>query len=227
LPDKDNTKHICEVCGSDTKVGCIEDKYYCRRHYQQMKTFGYTKQRTNRDLNEIVFHDTYAEIILYDEDQIEEARAPIDLEDVEKCKIHRWNLTVEKYVANHAIGRLHNYVMNFNPPEDKSKVVNHIDRDRKNCRKYNLEITTYQINGINKGKQSNNTSGFPGVSWDKSRNKWETHIKLNRKKKFLGYYSDIKDAVKARQEGEVKYFGAIVNRDNDVNTIFKNKSLNN
>jgi len=96
-----------------------------------MKTFGYTKRRTNRDLNEIVLHDTYAEIILYNEDQIEEARAPIDIEDVEKCKIHRWNLTVEKYVANHAIGRLHNYVMNFKPPKDKSKVVNHIDRDIK------------------------------------------------------------------------------------------------
>jgi len=53
------------------------------------------------------------------------------------------------------------------------------------------------------------------------------NIKLNGKKKFLGYRVNIEDAAKARQEGEVKYFGALVNRDNDVNTVFKNKSKNN
>ena len=224
MPDK--IKHICEICDSDNRVCCFDNKYYCQKHYQQMKTYGHIRERTNRELNEIIIYDTYADIILYDENQIEEARAPIDLEDVDKCKNHRWNLTVQKYVANHILGGLHNYVMNFEPPKDKSKVVNHIDRDRKNCRKYNLEITTYQVNGINKGKQSNNTSGFPGVSWDNYHGKWEAHIKLNGKKKFLGYHINIEDAVKARQEGEVEYFGALVNRDNDINTVFKNKAIN-
>jgi hypothetical protein len=187
-----------------------------------MKIYGYIKYRTVRDLNEIVLYDTYAEIILYDKDGFEKDRALIDIEDVEKCKGYKWNLIPkEKYVKNHILGRLQNYIMNFKPPKDRSKVVNHINRNRKDCRKNNLEITTYQINGINKGKQSNNTSGFPGVSWDNYHGKWEAHIKLNGKKIFLGYYVNIEGAVQARQNGEIKYFGGLVNRENDINTVFK------
>ena len=219
----DKIKNVCEVCGSDNKIGFIDGKYYCGRHYQQMKTYGYIKTRTVRDLNEIVLYDTYAEIILYNKDCKEEARALIDIEDVEKCKKYKWKLTKDKYAMNHKLGRLHNYIMNFFPPKDKSKVVNHKNRHRIDCRKNNLEITTYQVNGINKGKQSNNTSGFVGVSWDKSRNKWEANIKFNRKKIFLGYFKDIRDAVKARQDGEIKYFGELVNRENDKYTVFKHE----
>lgn len=176
------------------------------------------------ELNEIFVYETYAEIILYDKDGYEESRAIIDLDDVDKCKTHRWNRDKKNsYAQNHKIGRLHNFIMNFNPPKDRTSVVNHINRNRLDCRKKNLEITTYQKNGINKGKQSNNTSGHPGVSWDNGHNKWEANIKLNNKKKFLGYYNNLNDAIKARREGEYKYFGETVNRDNDKYTVYKKK----
>jgi len=68
-------------------------------------------------------------------------------------------------------------------------------------------LCTNQENNFNKGLYSHNTSGVTGVSWDKSRNKWEAHIKLNQKKKHLGRYNNFEDAVKARKEAENKYFG--------------------
>ena len=54
---------------------------------------------------------------------------------------------------------------------------------------------------------SNNTSGHKGVTFDKSRNKWMAHIKLNGKHKTLGRFVKFEDAVKARKEAEEKYFG--------------------
>jgi hypothetical protein len=191
-----------------------------------MYYYGHILNRNRRDKNEIILYEDYAEIVLYDKDNNEFNRAFIDLEDVEKCKDIKWRCDNKNlYVQANVIGRLHNYVMNFKPPKDKSKVVNHKDRNRLDCRKKNLEITTYQENGINKGKQSNNTSGYVGVSWNEERSKWESNIKLNRTKYHLGYFTDIKDAVKARLDGELKYFGRHVNRENDKYTVFKNQTF--
>lgn len=78
-------------------------------------------------------------------------------------------------------------------------------------------------NAINKGRQSNNTSGHVGVSWDKSRNKWESHIKLNNNKKHLGRFDNIDDAIEARLKAELKYFGFNVNREYDKYTVHENK----
>ena len=48
-----------------------------------------------------------------------------------------------------------------------------------------------------------------GYHWDKLRNKWNVKIMLNRKSIFLGRFNFNKeqDAIKARREAELKYFG--------------------
>jgi hypothetical protein len=55
--------------------------------------------------------------------------------------------------------------------------------------------------------QSNNTSGFIGVSWDKSHNLWQVNIRVNKKLIKIGRYKDIEDAKVARLKAELKYFG--------------------
>ena len=55
--------------------------------------------------------------------------------------------------------------------------------------------------------QSNNKSGYPGVNWYKAYGKWRARIRLYNKEYHLGYFDDIKDAIKARKEAEKKYFG--------------------
>lgn len=42
-----------------------------------------------------------------------------------------------------------------------------------------------------------NKSGYRGVSWDKSSNKWEVSIGVNKKTIKIGYYTDIIQAAKA------------------------------
>lgn len=55
-----------------------------------------------------------------------------------------------------------------------------------------------------------NKTGVVGVNWDKARSRWQASIKFQGKKIYLGRYELFEDAVKARKEGEQKYFGTIL-----------------
>ena len=59
----------------------------------------------------------------------------------------------------------------------------------------------------NSKKRTTNTSGTTGVSWAKRESKWSSYIMVDYKKKHLGYFTNKKEAIKARKEGEIKYFG--------------------
>lgn len=66
--------------------------------------------------------------------------------------------------------------------------VDHIDGDRLNNAKENLRECTRSENQRNRGMQENNKSGFKGVSFDKSRNKWQAGIGVNGKRISLGRF---------------------------------------
>jgi hypothetical protein len=72
---------------------------------------------------------------------------------------------------------------------------------KENCRW--ADITTQQRN---RGLFKNNKSGVTGVHLFKRSNKWKATIYVNGKMIYLGLFSDLKDAVKARKEAEVKYW---------------------
>lgn len=52
-----------------------------------------------------------------------------------------------------------------------------------------------------------NTSGYNGVYRNKRNGKWAAQITFKGKTYYLGSYSDIENAVKARRRGEVLYEG--------------------
>ena len=65
---------------------------------------------------------------------------------------------------------------------------------------YSPETCVFLPNKINTfiiGKQSNNTSGYIGVSWDKPHSKWKCNINDFKSNKYLylGLFKNIKDAV--------------------------------
>lgn len=59
---------------------------------------------------------------------------------------------------------------------------------------------------------SNNTSGFNGVSFDKTRGKWKAYIKLQYKTIFLGRFDTFEKAVQARSEAEELYYKPIIDK---------------
>ena len=87
-------------------------------------------------------------------------------------------------------------------PENEIDHINHKPDDN---RLKNLRDVSHKQNGKNQSLSCNNTSGCIGVSWCKRNKKWRATIKANGKYMWLGYFKEKEDAIKAREEAEVKY----------------------
>ena len=85
-------ERICEICGEKNKVihSYKFNKTLCRKHYDHMYLYGRILNKTKFDKNDIEIKDNYAEIILTDIKANEIARAIIDIEDIERCKLYKW-----------------------------------------------------------------------------------------------------------------------------------------
>lgn len=83
--------------------------------------------------------------------------------------------------------------------------VDHKDGNPLNNRRENLRICTYAQNCFNKKMSAQNTSGKTGVT--RRRKKWLAKIHVRDQVIRLGSFDKFEDAVKARLEGEKKYFG--------------------
>lgn len=70
----------------------------------------------------------------------------------------------------------------------------------------NVRWATNSEQGYNQKKRATNTSGRTGVMWDSSRDKWSVAITCDNRRIFIGRFSNFEDAVKAREEAELKYF---------------------
>ena len=68
----------------------------------------------------------------------------------------------------------------------KNKVIDHINHDTFDNRKSNLRIVTHRTNSCN---MKTNTSGVPGVGYNKATKKWRAYYNKNNKHISLGYYN--------------------------------------
>jgi hypothetical protein len=93
-------------------------------------------------------------------------------------------------------------VINNTPPGMFTDHINGNPLDNRCC---NLRSVTVQQNNLNKGKYSNNTSGFKGVT--KTRNKWQAKLKIDGKDKYLGSFDSPEEAAIAHDIGARKYHG--------------------
>ena len=69
-----------------------------------------------------------------------------------------------------------------------TKDLDHINRDKKDNRISNLREVSKSENQQNRPLNSNNKSGFMGVSWNKKNRCWQAHIRTNGKSRNLGSY---------------------------------------
>jgi len=84
--------------------------------------------------------------------------------------------------------------------------TDHINGNRLDNRKENLRIVTASQNQMNKGIRSDNSTGYSGVWFDKSRNKWVAELWFEHKKVFSKRFSELDDAILARKIVEELYF---------------------
>jgi len=72
--------------------------------------------------------------------------------------------------------------------------IDHANMNRSDNRLCNLRAATNGENGMNKAAQSNNTTGFKGVTFHKGMGKFQAKISRNKKRTLLGYFSDPQSA---------------------------------
>lgn len=129
-----------------------------------------------------------------------------DLEDYDLIKDIYWNKTNAGYIRGYKNKKqkwIHRMVINKN----ENEVIDHINRNRLDNRKENLRVCTQQENTFNSKLSKNNTSGIIGVYLRKDTNSWSSNLMFNREKISLGCYNTKEDAIIARLNGEIKYFG--------------------
>jgi len=78
--------------------------------------------------------------------------------------------------------------------------VDHINRNGLDNRRANLRSGTSSQNQANTKINSANTSGFRGVYWDNSKNRWKALIEFQGKRIYLGNFIDKSDAIKVHQK---------------------------
>jgi len=90
--------------------------------------------------------------------------------------------------------------------EDPVIFVDHANRVRDDDRFENLRLAINSQNQAN-AWWSTNTSGFKGVSWQKSRGQWAASITIDGKAKFLGRFATRVEAAKAYRNAAVEAWG--------------------
>ena len=84
------------------------------------------------------------------------------------------------------------------------KQIDHKDRDGTNNAWETLRPSSAAENSLNRSKHKANTSGVPGVSWNKQAGKWHARICIKGKSHHLGMFSDIQDALNAREAAKAR-----------------------
>jgi hypothetical protein len=85
--------------------------------------------------------------------------------------------------------------------------ADHRDRDTLNNTRENLRKATPLQNARNHRIQSNNKSGFVGVSWYPKYGKWRAVIYYHKKQILVGYFASKEEAVRARDKAAQKLYG--------------------
>lgn len=133
--------------------------------------------------------------------------ALVDLEDVETLSKNKWSYDAHGGVARTGIkGKtvlMHRLIMGA----PHGVEVDHINLDTLDNRKENLRIATRSQNAANRRRQSNNTSGYKGVSWNKQRKKWHAYICVENKAITIGRFHSPKEAALAYNKAALTFFG--------------------
>lgn len=135
----------------------------------------------------------------------------IDSEDYDVVSGYCWYETRDGYMMTRLSRKkqisLHRLIAIGVDNIENENFVDHINRNRLDCRRSNLRLCTPKENAWNVGVHSNSMSGERGVRWHEKTAKWNAYITVDGRFKSLGYYDDKESAVLARRNAETIYRG--------------------
>lgn len=137
--------------------------------------------------------------------------AMVDDDDFDLVSRYKWFCSVQKntcYAKSRIDGNtiifMHRLIMDVTDPKIE---VDHKNHDGLCNLKANLRVCTHQQNMHNQKLSKISTSGFKGVNWDKTRNKWKCKIKFNGIWKNIGRFTNKEDAARAYDLKAKELFG--------------------
>lgn len=135
--------------------------------------------------------------------------ALVDDSDFEELSKHAWHFN-GLYATRHQVkdGKRNTVYMHrviMDAPKDRQ--VDHKDGNGLDNRRENLRLATMTQQRMNQGIQSNNTSGFRGVAWDRTTRGWKAKIHVHRKGIYLGQFSTPQEAAIAYEAAAKRIFG--------------------
>lgn len=150
--------------------------------------------------------------------QIDNQIVLIDDEDFDKIKHIKWRIEQSKcqpYVKFRTTDKnrktmafiMHRIIMNIEHLSWKEVIVDHINGNTLDNRKYNLRLANHNTNQYNTKKSIKNTTGYRGVDWRKQEKKYRVRVSYNGKRITIGWFHDIREAAKAYNEAAIKYHG--------------------
>jgi hypothetical protein len=111
--------------------------------------------------------------------------------------IHKGYIQTEINKRNYLLHRLvylfHNTDWDIHDVSPDNQ-IDHDDKDKSNNKIENLRILDSSGNVRNQDKKPNCSSIYRGVNWDKKSKKWKASIRIDGKKKHLGFFDDENEA---------------------------------
>ena len=101
--------------------------------------------------------------------------------------------------------RMHREIMQ--PPVGME--IDHINGDKLDNRRENLRVCSRSQNQQNKSILPNNTSGYIGVVWCKSKKKWRAESTHKNKHVHIGYFDNAQEAARAYDRKVIELFGPL------------------
>lgn len=128
--------------------------------------------------------------------------AMVDNEDFDRVKDINWQFINRGYASSVTVGLMHRYIMGA--PENLE--VDHINHNKVDNRKNNLRIATRPQNTANTRPRVG-SSIYKGVHWSTVENIWIARIKHNKKRYYIGSFTDEVECAKARDLKSLSFQG--------------------
>ncbi len=136
--------------------------------------------------------------------------AIVDDADAEMLSQYRWCYLSVGYAARHEringkdrMILMHRFLLSASPEQ----LVDHINGNGLDNRRENIRLCTKADNQRNQRRNSKNTTGYKGVSFDKGRGKYIASIQVLGTQIHLGRFSTAEEASKAYEEAASRYHG--------------------
>lgn len=84
--------------------------------------------------------------------------------------------------------------------------LDHIDRDTSNNKFNNLREASHSENSVNSKIREDNSSGHPGICWDRQKMKWKVQISSSGNKRIQKHFYDFDQAVRFYKETAASLF---------------------